>query len=42
MLDKSKYLIVSEIASVSNLKETEVEQKVDKAVAISLRSKRDH
>jgi CarD family transcriptional regulator len=42
MLDKSKYLVVSEIASVSNMEETEVEQKVDKAVAISLRSKRDH
>jgi CarD family transcriptional regulator len=42
MLDKSKYLVVSEIASVSNMEETDVEQKVDKAVAISLRSKRDH
>lgn len=42
MLDKSRYLIVSEIASVSSLKETEVEQKVDKAVAVSLRNNRDH
>ena len=42
MLDKSKYLIVSELASVSNEEETEVEQKVDRAVAISLKNSRDH
>ena len=42
MLDKSRYLIVSEIASVSNLEETEVEQRVDRAVAVSLKSTRDH
>ena len=42
MLDKSKYLIVSEIASVANLEETEVEQKVDRAVAVSLKNPRDH
>lgn len=42
MLDKSKYLIVSEIASVANLEETEVEQKVDRAVAISIKNSRDH
>lgn len=42
MLDKSKYLIVSEIASVSNLDETEVEQRVDRAVAVSVKNTRDH
>jgi CarD family transcriptional regulator len=42
MLDKSKYLIVSEIASVSNLDEAEVEQRVDRAVAVSVKNTRDH
>ncbi len=42
MLDKSKYLVVSEIASVSNLAETDVEQRVDRAVAVSIRKPRDH
>ena len=42
MLDKSKYLIVSEIASVSNTEETEVEQRVDRAVAVSIKNTRDH
>jgi len=42
MLDKSRYLIVSEIASVSNQGEAEVEVKVDKAVSMSLKSSRDH
>jgi CarD family transcriptional regulator len=42
MLDKSKYLIVSEIASVADQGETEVEEKVDKAVSMSLRSKKEH
>jgi CarD family transcriptional regulator len=42
MLDKSKYLIVSEIASVANLEEVEVEQKVDRAVAVSIKNTRDH
>jgi len=42
MLDKSKYLVVSEIASVSNLEEVEVEQRVDRAVAVSIKKPRDH
>ena len=42
MLDKSKYLVVSEIASVSNMEETEVEQRVDRAVAVSIKKPRDH
>jgi CarD family transcriptional regulator len=42
MLDKSKYLVVSELASVVNLKENDVEQKVDKAVAVSIRNSREH
>jgi len=42
MLDNSKYLVVSEIASVSNLAETDVEQRVDRAVAVSIRKPRDH
>ena len=42
MLDKSRYLVISEIASVASMKEAEVEQKVDKALAVSLRNSRDH
>ena len=37
MLDKSKYLIVSEIAEVANLPEDQIEAKVDKAVSVSTR-----
>lgn len=38
MLDKSRYLIVSEIAEVSRVPEEQIEAKVDKAVAVSLKS----
>lgn len=37
MLDKSKYLIVSEIAEVANLPEDQIEAKVDKAVSVSVK-----
>ena len=42
MLDKSKYLIVSEIAEVANVPEAQVEAKVDKAVAVSLKGATEH
>ncbi|HET6373564.1 MAG TPA: CarD family transcriptional regulator [Candidatus Polarisedimenticolia bacterium] len=42
MLDKSKYLIVSEIAEVANLPEDQIEAKVDKAVAVSLKGPTEH
>ncbi len=42
MLDKSKYLIVSEIAEVSNLPEDQIEARVDKAVAVSMKSLAEH
>jgi len=42
MLDKSKYLIVSEIAEVSNIPENEIEAKVDKAVAVCIKIAAEH
>jgi CarD family transcriptional regulator len=42
MLDKSKYLIVSEIAEVANLPEDQIEAKVDKAVSVSAKDATDH
>ncbi len=42
MLDKSKYLIVSEIAEVSNMPENEIEAKVDKAVAVCIKIAAEH
>ncbi len=42
MLDKSRYLIVSEIAEVANLPEDQIEAKVDKAVAVALKGAADH
>lgn len=43
MLDKSKYLIVSEIAEVANVPEDQIEAKVEKAVSISsTRGRSDH
>ena len=36
MLDKAKYLIVSEIAEVENAEETKVEEQVDKALSKSI------
>ena len=38
MLDKSRYLIVSEIAEVANLPEDQIEAKVDKAVSVSAKT----
>jgi len=38
MLDKSRYLIVSEIAEVANLPEDQIEAKVDKAVSVSVKT----
>lgn len=42
MLDKSKYLIVSEIAEVANVPEDQIEAKVDKAVSIAGKSVSDN
>ena len=42
MLDKSRYLIVSEIAEVANLPEDQIEAKVDKAVSVSNKPGDDH
>ena len=42
MLDKAKYLIVSEIAEVQSAEETAIETQVDKAVAKSLANRVDH
>jgi len=39
MLDKAKYLIVSEIAEVERAEETKVEEQVDKALSKSLAAK---
>jgi CarD family transcriptional regulator len=39
MLDKAKYLIVSEIAEVENAEETKVEEQVDKALSKSITAK---
>jgi len=42
MLDKARYLVVSEIAEVEKLPEAQVEERVDKAVARSIRIVKDH
>jgi len=42
MLDKSRYLIISEIAEVANLPEDQIEAKVDKAVSVSIKDSSDH
>ena len=42
MLDKSRYLVVSEIAEVAKVPEDQIEAKVDKAVAVSMRGAGDH
>jgi len=42
MLDKSRYLIVSEIAEVANLPEDQIEAKVDKAVSVVSKPGDDH
>jgi len=42
MLDKARYLVVSEIAEVERSTEAQVEEKVDKLVARSLKNATDH
>jgi len=42
MLDKARYLVVSEIAEVEKTSEALVEEKVEKAVARSLKNAKDH
>ncbi len=42
MLDKSRYLVVSEIAEVAKVPEDQIEAKVDKAVAVSMRGAGNH
>ena len=42
MLDKSRYLIVSEIAEVANVPEDQIEAKVDKAVSVATRGVADN
>jgi CarD family transcriptional regulator len=42
MLDKARYLIVSEIAEVEKLPEDKVEARVDRAVRTSIRSLAEH
>ena len=37
MLDKARYLVISEIAEVSKLPEAKVEEKVDRAIGLTLR-----
>lgn len=41
MLDKARYLVVSEIAEVSKVPEAKVEEKIDKAIGLS-RERVDH
>ncbi len=42
MLDKARYLVISEIAEVERIPETLAEERVDKAVARSIRTAKDH
>jgi CarD family transcriptional regulator len=42
MLDKARYLVISEIAEVEKISETVAEERVDKAVAKSIRNVQDH
>lgn len=42
MLDKARYLVISEIAEVEKTPEAQVEERVDKAVAKSIRNVKDH
>ena len=42
MLDKARYLVVSEIAEVEKISEAIAEERVEKAVARSLKSVKDH
>ena len=42
MLDKARYLVISEIAEVEKISETLAEERVDKAVARSIRNVKDN
>ncbi|MEE9218981.1 MAG: CarD family transcriptional regulator [Acidobacteriota bacterium] len=42
MLDKARYLVVSEIAEVSRQSEEKVEERVDRAIGVQLRSQAEH
>jgi len=42
MLDKARYLVISEIAEVEKIPEVQAEERVDKAVARSIRQVKDH
>ncbi|MFQ5718872.1 MAG: CarD family transcriptional regulator [Acidobacteriota bacterium] len=42
MLDRARYLIVSEVAMVSSRKEDDIEKKLDKAVNVSIKSALSH
>ena len=42
MLDKARYLVISEIAEVEKIPEAQAEERVDKAVARSIRHVKDH
>lgn len=42
MLDKARYLVVSEIAEVEKVSEALVEERVEKAVARSMKTAKDH
>lgn len=42
MLDKARYLVISEIAEVSKMPEAQVEEKVDRAIGLTVRQVTDH
>ncbi len=42
MLDKARYLVISEIAEVSKIPESQVEEKVDRAIGLQAREQTDH
>jgi CarD family transcriptional regulator len=42
MLDRARYLIVSEVALVASLSEGDVEKKLDRAVSVSIKSALSH
>jgi len=42
MLDKARYLVISEIAEVSKMSEQKVEEKVDRAIGLTLREPTDN
>ncbi|MEW5805820.1 MAG: CarD family transcriptional regulator [Acidobacteriota bacterium] len=42
MLDKAKFLIVSELVEATHLPEEKIEEQIDKAISFSVKSKLDH